>query len=232
MELVLLTIFLAVSIPAWGLKLAKEHRENKRFEKERESLREESDRWKKLLTPPPDVVSEVSSLMPRYNGPSSDIYAPEFKRWFFELKEFLFEECGLAEDFEAIYGESWREDAQLIRSMLPGDPGYKWNLKGFHNSPVNENLTLRWPEKKAVEALLYARRGYIPRDSAGVRLCVNVIPYSYTDWNGYIGTAWYRRIEELLREAGKPVTMYFYKDADQQKDGAYFAHLPGTDPRW
>lgn len=231
MELALLTIFLAVSIPAWGFALMKEHAENKRSVRESDALENEVRTAKELLTPPPDVIRDVKAMFPHFKR-APDLYDKEFARWFYTLRKWYFEDCGLAEDFAAIYGETWKEDARFLPSEAPGDYGYKWVLKGFHNSPIGENLTLRWPEKKAVEALLYAKRGFLPPDPVGTWPHVNIFPYSYTDWNKCIGTAWYKRIEELLRQAGKPVTAYFYRKADQSKDGAYFACLPGTDRRW
>lgn len=231
MELALLTIFIAVSVPAWGIVIAKELRESGRNRKEHDAAREEEARWKALLPAPAETEAEVDALFPRRYG-RADPNDPAFMEWFLSVKNKLFLDEGLAEDFRAIYGDTWETDARLEPSPFGSDGGYRWNLKGFHNSPIGDNLTIRWPEEDAVKALLLAKRGFIPRKGAAVRLCVNVIPYSYTDWNGETGTAWYKHMEALLRQAGKPVNMYFYKNANQQNDGAYFAHLPGTEKRW
>jgi len=231
MELVLLTLFIAVSVPAWGIVIAKEITETGRNRKAYDAVREDESYWRTLLPAPRETEAEVEALFThRYRR--ADPRDADFMEWFTSMKNRLFIDEGLAEDFRAIYGDTWETDARLEPSPFGSDGGYRWNLKGFHNSPIGDNLTIRWPEEDAVKALLLAKRGYIPRKGTAGRLCVNVIPYSYTDWNGKTGTAWYKHMETLLRQAGKPVTMYFYTNANQQSDGAYFSHHPGTERRW
>lgn len=240
---VLTIIFLMVSIPAWGIVLGKEYYRGKKFKAERERGEQTREYWMEQLVPTEQTAerlrAEFDALFPKmpyalFSRRAVFDSDPELLAWFAPIKDRLFNEYGLAEDFRAIYGSTWEEDAQFLPSTMLGE-GFRWNLKGFHNSPCGEKLTNRWPERRAVEALLWSKRGYVPVYKGEWNedpLHINVFPYAHTDWNGKTGAAWYRRITENLRRAGKPVTPYFItrKTPNQSEDGVYYWPAAWTTP--
>lgn len=140
---------------------------------------------------------------------------------------------GLAAEFQAIYGLRWQECAEFSENRYQyWGPG--WILQGFHNSPIGARLWIEWPENDAVKALLYSKRGKIPPFSTGLEPYINIIPYSFADWNIDNGVRWYRRIEDNLRRAGADVTMYFETPHNTYDfgGGPYFVNNEFRVTRW
>lgn len=235
MELVFLTIFIFVSVPALLIKLFGEYSTSKKnrvvMEARRIERTAETDLLKSLM-PAREIQEEIWKFFPIC--PFADRQSTEYEAWFSETKKKLFETGGLAEDFRAIYGDTWEEDARLLPAKTEFDPSYSWNLKGFHNSPSGEDLTVRWQEKRAVEALLYAKRGLLPPFFSPIKRSLNVVPYPDSDWNREIAAAWYKRIEELMNAAGKPVRLYFTcpEWAEPFSEGVYFSPDSRRERRW
>jgi len=237
MGLVIMTLMLAIVIPAYAIELIREHVVGKSEQRKFERIESERDYWKEVLPATEEEYAAVLAKFERYPGYMTDvpIKKPEYLDWFEQKREYLLYECGLAEEFAAIYGNSWERDAQIVQKYSP--KGFGWNLKGFHNSPVGADLTRNWPEQRAVEALLLSKIGKIhPQHSYTMPSypCINVIPYANAPWNMETANAWYRRIEENLRAAGRDVTLYFYIDGhvDVMSCGAYFVDGGFMERRW
>lgn len=218
---VITVIFLAIAIPAWALVIIRETVTGRASRRQFDSAEAQRLRMKELLTPTEEDIEWVNKAFS-----TRDVTAEEWR-------DRLLYQYGIAEEFRAIYGERWEECAVFGDDRQRSWLGRGWDLKGFHNSPINDKLWISWKENDAVKALLYSKRGKIPPNKQ-YEPYINIIPYSYTDWNFDNGVRWYRRIEENLRHAGADVTMYFNKDGFNfdYGGGPYFVQNGSRITRW
>ena len=225
---VFIVIFLAIAIPAWTIAGIREYSWNVRNEKIRASQEEQRLIMNQILWPTKADIEWVNETFRRRTDET-----PE--QW----RDRLLYKQGIAEEFQAIYGDDWEERAVFSENRYQCyGPG--WILQGFHNSPLGENnisgrLYLTWNENDAVKALLYSKRGKIPPLPVQYEAHMKIIPYAYTDWNFDNGVRWYRRIEENLRAAGADVTMYFNDNENidyEYSGGPYFVNSEFRHTRW
>lgn len=217
----LIIIMLAVMIPAYAIAGIREYTATKRNKRAFDAEMAEMARLKEELVATPEEVEMVNEML-RPGKLTEE-----------EFQHKLLVDCGLANDFFAIYGSNWKECAVFRRKTSWGLPEWGWDLRGFHNSPCGARLNVSMRENDAVKALLLSKIGKVPPEKVSLEPHVNIIPYSFTDWNRENGNGWYKRIEQNLRDAGRDVTMYFEKGGRSGLfDGAYFVGGSRRETRW
>lgn len=221
MEILFMTIVLAFAIPAYLIAGIREYTANKRNKRVSDAETAEKARLKEELVATPEEVETVDEMLRR--GKLTEE----------EYQHKLLVDCGLANDFFAIYGSNWKKCAVFRTKNAIGAQEWGWDLKGFHNSPCGERIYLPHKELDAVKALLLSKIGKVPPETICLEPHVNIVPYSFSPWNIENGNAWYRRIEKNLRAAGKDVTMYFEKRGRSGVfDGAFFVGGLSREMRW
>ena len=235
MELLMLTLFLAISLPAWGLTLGKEIVCGRALRRKEEEEAKEIERAREELTPTEEEIAEVEALFPDLSGCKRN--SPEFQRNINDLWLNLLTEHGLDADMRAIYGDRWPSKAKIAQDKSPSGKGYTWFLDGISNSPGHDFIIIRYRPEEALKALVYSHMGRVPPyngiNAPGKNIPhVNVVPYG-NSINGEAGDAWYKRIEENLRNAGRDVTFWFMADDPSYYEcGAFCVKVPGSEQRW